>query len=153
MPTLDRPPDGDLLWVLKVTEGAATRSIDEVLRECGLTKSQFGVMRALVSLGPTSSARLAKAVSVSPQAMVGLVAALERKGYIRRQVSTESARILTVSATTAGMRAYDWAACRVGEIDRKLDAVLTATERTQVMSCLERIAGALRDGGSAARRE
>ena len=72
-------------WLLKRAERAAGAALYDALRDLGITPSQYGVMQALVRLEKASSAELARAVFVTPQAMTGLIAGLERQGYIRRK--------------------------------------------------------------------
>ena len=49
---------------------------------------------------------LARTVFVTPQAMVGIVAGLEGKGFIRRKTSQASARVIEATVTAAGNAAY-----------------------------------------------
>src|SRR5436305_251841 len=87
-PPLSRPPrpsTGYLPWRLTLCGRELARHMTRLLAELDLTEAQYGVLQALVHLRRASSATLARSVSVTPQAMVGLVAALERKGYITRE--------------------------------------------------------------------
>src|SRR3954471_19072760 len=98
---------GRITWLVKLAEREVGRELDRELRHTGLTKSQFGVLQALIHLEKASSAALARTVFVTPQAMVGIVAGLERKGFIRRKSSKASARVIEATVTSAGRVAYD----------------------------------------------
>ncbi|MFD0636288.1 MarR family winged helix-turn-helix transcriptional regulator [Catenulispora yoronensis] len=84
-PVRYRPSTGYLPWLLTMCDRELARHMTRLLAELDLTEAQYGVLQALVHLRRASSATLARSVSVTPQAMVGLVAALERKGYITRE--------------------------------------------------------------------
>lgn len=112
-----RPRHGLVAWLMQRTERDLTSMLDRELRPTGLTFSQFGVLQALVELEPTSSAQVARAMLVSPQAMVGLVATLERKNYIRRRTGVAAGRTLETTVTPAGQRAYERAAAIVARVD------------------------------------
>ena len=98
---------GRITWLIKLAEREVGKELDRELRHSGLTKSQFGVLQALMHLERASSAALARTVFVTPQAMVGIVAGLERKGFIRRKTSRASARVIEATVTAAGRVAYD----------------------------------------------
>ena len=97
---------GRITWLVKLAEREVGRELDRELRHTGLTKSQFGVLQALMHLEQASSAALARTVFVTPQAMVGIVAGLERKGFIRRKSSKVSARAIDATVTAAGKSVY-----------------------------------------------
>ena len=97
---------GRITWLIKLVEREVGRELDRELRHTGLTKSQFGVLQALMHLERASSAALARTVFVTPQAMVGIVAGLERKGFIRRKSSKVSARAIDATVTAAGRNVY-----------------------------------------------
>src|SRR5947199_9762727 len=74
---------GRITWLVKLAEREVGRELDRELRHTGLTKSQFGVLQALMHLEKASFAALARTVFVPPQSMVGIVAGLELKAFIR----------------------------------------------------------------------
>jgi DNA-binding MarR family transcriptional regulator len=111
-------------WLLKRAERAVAAALYEVLRDLGITPSQYGVMQALVRLEKASSADLARAVFVTPQAMTGLVSGLERLGYIRRK-PVRSSRVIEATLTTVGRRMFDEATARVAKIDLLLTSLLS----------------------------
>ena len=98
---------GRITWLIKLAEREVGKELDRELRHSGLTKSQFGVLQALMHLERASSAALARTVFVTPQAMVGIIAGLERKGFIRRKTSRASARVIEATVTASGKVAYD----------------------------------------------
>jgi DNA-binding MarR family transcriptional regulator len=111
-------------WLLKRAERAAGAALYDVLRDLGITPSQYGVMQALSRLEKASSAELARAVFVTPQAMTGLVTGLERQGYIKRK-PLKSSRVIEARLTPLGRRVFDEATARVTKVDMRLTSLLT----------------------------
>jgi DNA-binding MarR family transcriptional regulator len=128
------PKVGHLPWEIKRAEREAARSIDNLLRSSGLTKSQFGVMQALSRMKKASSADLARSFFVSPQAMVGLISALEEKGYIDRNPA--AARVIEATITPAGRAAYKRAREALTRMDERLAAGFTPAEATELSALL-----------------
>ncbi|WP_370372249.1 MarR family winged helix-turn-helix transcriptional regulator [Catenulispora sp. GP43] len=114
-----------------------------LLAELDLTEAQYGVLQTLVHLRRASSATLARSVSVTPQAMVGLVAALERKGYITRKFGRGAGRVIDAEVTARGKEAYEAAKRRVRALDRSLRRSYTDEEFDQLVGLLERLPGVL----------
>jgi len=106
------------------------------------------VLQALMHLERASSAALARTVFVTPQAMVGIVAGLERKGLIRRKSSKVSARAIDATVTAAGKNVYAEAVRMIRNVDDILAKEFTAKELDQLDDYLERMIGAMR-GASA----
>lgn len=138
-----QPSVGHLPWELKRAERAAARFLDAKLRGTGLTKSQFGVIQALANVRKASSAELARTVFVTPQAMVGLINALEAKGYIERTQSQLSARIIDARLTPAGRAAWRRASAKLAEADAVLSEEFSQAEVVRFSRFLSRITEAL----------
>jgi DNA-binding MarR family transcriptional regulator len=134
---------GHIPWLIKLAEREVGRELDRELRHTGLTKAQFGVLQALVHLKRASSAALARTVFVTPQAMVGIVAGLEAKGFIRRKTSQASARVIEATVTAAGNAAYRKGVDMIVHVDDILAKEFSSAELTQMNDFLERMISAL----------
>jgi DNA-binding MarR family transcriptional regulator len=132
------PSVAHLPWEVKRAEREAARTIDKVLRGTGLTKSQFGVLQALAHMRVASSAELARTVFVTPQAMVGMIAALEQKGYIERNPAAESARIIEARLTTSGRAALKRSQEALARIDERLRTAFNPDEAVRFSGFLGR---------------
>lgn len=75
------------------------------IREEGFTPSQFGVLEALLHLGPLEPCELGPKVLTSRPNMVLLVDQLEERGLVRRVPVAGDRRRLRVELTAAGRRA------------------------------------------------
>lgn len=137
-----RPRVGDTSWLLKRTERSAAAMLYDHLRDLGLTPSQYGALHALIRLEKASSADLARALFVTPQAMTGLVAGLERQGYITRK-PRRSSRVIEATVTSLGQKVHDEATNRVVQIDALMTSLLSPSERRALRSALERCVDAL----------
>jgi DNA-binding MarR family transcriptional regulator len=138
---------GRITWLVKLAEREVGRELDRELRHTGLTKSQFGVLQALMHLERASSAALARTVFVTPQAMVGIVAGLERKGFIRRKSSKVSARAIDATVTAAGKNVYGDAVRMIRNVDDILAEEFSTKELDQFDEFLERTIAAMRRVG------
>jgi DNA-binding MarR family transcriptional regulator len=134
-----RPKEGYLSWLLTRSNRELGRHVDRVLDEVDLTEAQYGVLQALVHLKSASSATLARSVQVTPQAMVGLVAALERKGYIARTSHPGGGRVITTTVTPLGQEAFDTAKRRIRSLERNVRKTLTDEEYDLIVEKLERL--------------
>lgn len=132
-----RPRVGRTAWILKRAERTAAAALYDTLRDFELTPSQYGVLQALVRMEKASSADLARACFVTPQAMTGLVAGLERQGYIVRK-PLRSSRVIEATVTALGRRVFDEATERVQHVDSELTALLSTDEVEQLRILLER---------------
>jgi DNA-binding MarR family transcriptional regulator len=133
-------------WLLKRAERAVGAALYEALRDLGITPSQYGVMQALVRLEKASSAELARAVFVTPQAMTGLVSGLERQGYIRRK-PLKSSRVIEATLTPLGRRVFEDATARVAKIDMQLTSLLTDDDVDHLQRALRNCVDAFEGSG------
>jgi DNA-binding MarR family transcriptional regulator len=76
----------------------------ERLGALGLTPVQYMVLSLSSREGGLSSADLARRTQITPQSMNEVIAALHRKGLIRRHEAPENRRILRVVLTKEGNR-------------------------------------------------
>jgi DNA-binding MarR family transcriptional regulator len=65
---------------------------------------QHAVLKSLDNAGSATTADLARAERITPQAMGGLVATLEQAGYVARRDDAEDARRRLVTLTAAGRK-------------------------------------------------
>jgi DNA-binding MarR family transcriptional regulator len=71
--------------------------------------------------------------------MVGLVTALERKGYITRTPLTGTGRAIDTTITTAGRSVLDTARRRIKATERRLQVNLTSTEHDHLDDLLRQV--------------
>jgi DNA-binding MarR family transcriptional regulator len=135
-PDAYEPHTGYTAWLLKRTERRAAASMYDELRGLGLTPAQFGVLAALRQLERASLAELARTQFVTPQAMTGLVAGLERLGYVRRR--ERASRVSEAALTPRGRAAFKEAARRVRAVDEAMTSGLAVDEVVALRELLAR---------------
>src|SRR5436190_22685494 len=72
------------------------------MQAAGLTWSQFGVLEALLHLGPLCQKELGEKLLKSTGNITMVVDNLEREGLVRRERRAEDRRYITVSLTDTG---------------------------------------------------
>src|SRR4051794_27428081 len=92
--------------------------MERVLREHQLNAGQFGALTVLQRDPGLSSADLARGCNISPQAMNGVVATLERDGLVQRRPHATHGRILQITLTHEGERRLDAARVKIAELER-----------------------------------
>ena len=117
---------------------------DQLYRADGLTAQQATLLTAVRTLGQPSLSEVANALSTSHQNVKQLVAALQKKGFVRLVVDKQDARVRRV--TTTAKNEKHWARrdpddfVRVGEWFAALDA----QEAAQLASLLAKLQAGLR---------
>ena len=82
--------------------GAVEAAVHRPLARAGLTISQFGVLEALLHLGPMSQGALARKILKSPANLTTVLDNLGRRELIRRRRDVGDRRIVLVQLTDAG---------------------------------------------------
>jgi DNA-binding MarR family transcriptional regulator len=133
-------PLGNLLWHVRLTEIAMQKVLRLALLDTDVTKAQFGTMQILDQVENASSAALARTLTVSPQAMVAVVAGLESKGYIKRKTApARSARVLVARLTAKGRVAFSAAAEKFRAVDHALDSTFSEAEQQTLVDLLAKM--------------
>jgi DNA-binding MarR family transcriptional regulator len=81
--------------------------LDEVVRNAGVTTTEYVTLSVLRDRDGLSSAQLARWAFVTPQAMNLVVSALEDRGFVRRRPDPRHRRILRASVTAKGLRVLE----------------------------------------------
>ncbi len=89
--------------LMRAAESVSSR-IHGHLAGANLTISQFGVLEALLHLGPLSQAELAKKILKSTGNITMVIDNLEKRGLVRRERHPEDRRSYAVTLTPAGRK-------------------------------------------------
>lgn len=81
---------------------AVEATVHRPLAEAGLTISQFGVLEALLHLGPMSQGALARKILKSPANLTTVLDNLGRRSLIQRRRDDGDRRVVLVHLTDAG---------------------------------------------------
>jgi DNA-binding MarR family transcriptional regulator len=102
------------IYLLRQTQLLVYAEMVESLKAFGLTPVQYMVLSSSSHEGGLSSADLARRAQMTPQSMNELIAALHRKGLVRRREHPDNKRILQVGLTKDGARL-------LAQCDRQID--------------------------------
>jgi DNA-binding MarR family transcriptional regulator len=93
------------LLALRTTAQRVENALGSWFLEAGLTPQKFGVLIVLAAEGePISLSNLRRFLGTTQANVTGLVAGLERDGYIDRKASTEDRRVSYISLSRSGKR-------------------------------------------------
>jgi MarR family 2-MHQ and catechol resistance regulon transcriptional repressor len=76
----------------------------QVMRSAGLTESQFGVLEAVLHLGPLCQREIAANILKSAGNLTTVIDNLERRGLVERRRGLEDRRVITIHLTADGER-------------------------------------------------
>ncbi len=83
---------------------ALSASLAREMADAGLTGSQFGILEALLHLGPVCQGELASKILRSCGSVTSVVAGLEKKGLVERRRDGSDKRFVTVKLTAKGTK-------------------------------------------------
>jgi DNA-binding MarR family transcriptional regulator len=142
-PVRDARKRPSVLYAVKQVELAIRARLDEVLKPLGVTSSQYTALTVLDRRDGLTSAELARNSFVTPQAMADLVVALERRGLIVRRRDETHGRRLLISLTDAARDLLAQCDADVRAVEERLLEDLSADERSDFASYLNRCRAAL----------
>lgn len=120
------------------------RSLDERLREFGLTALGYTALTVLEARPGLSNAQLARRSFMTPQGMNQVITALAEKGYVERTPSVDNLRIRQIRLTEHGAWVVAQCSIRADDYEQGLLASLTDTERYHLNALLRTIVNANR---------
>jgi len=123
-----RGPEGRIGYLLRQAWHELRAAMDITLRPHGLTPGQYSALTVLARDPGVSGADLARGCNISPQAMNGVLATLERDGLVERTPHPTHGRILQVNLTAEGQRRIDAARRDVDRLERMIERGLSADE-------------------------
>lgn len=117
-------------YVIARLERAVRAQINERLKPRGLTTLQYTTLSVLGARGqPLSNAQLARRAYMTPQAMIEVLNALERKGLIRRDTHPNHRRVYPASLTDEGRTVLAACDASVEEMEEEMLAELDPAQR------------------------
>jgi DNA-binding MarR family transcriptional regulator len=147
IPKLDRTTEGIVERIGNLHKDL-DQSMEETLLKYDLDKRAFHLLGRLRSYGPPyrrSPGQLAGDMRLSTGAMTNRLDRLEAAGLIRRLPDPNDRRGQLIEPTPKGHAAWDRTVGTQAERERRISAVLTATEREQLHKLLRKLMGAFPD--------
>jgi len=119
------------ITLARASEAVAAR-LQRDLAGKRLTTSQFGVIEALLHLGPLCQGELAGKLLRSGASMTSVVEGLEKRGLVVRQRTEEDKRFVRVALTGKGRRLIQEVFPAHAETVTRLFSLLTEEEQEQL---------------------
>lgn len=113
--------------------------MDEVGKS-GLTHRQFTVLLAVDTHEGKSQTELVKITGIDRSTLADLVARLMAQGYLQRRRTKEDARTNAIRLTPIGKKMLKTAQGGAEDIDKKMLASFSATDRRTLVDCLSALA-------------
>lgn len=123
-------------------------TVNRSIAEAGLTASQFGVLEALLHLGPSCQRDLAGKILKTGGNLTMVIDNLERDGLVQRLRSPEDRRYITVQLTAAGKKLIEDVFPRHAEEIRAAFATLSSPEQRQLGELCRKLGHAQRAEGA-----
>ena len=134
-------------YVVARLERAIRAAVNERVRPHGLTTLQYTTLSVLGARGqPLSNAQLARRAYMTPQSMIEVIDALERKGLIRRDPHPSHRRVFPATMTAKGRRVLTACDAAVEEMEEEMLAGLSSEDRESLVAWLKRCVRALHAG-------
>jgi DNA-binding MarR family transcriptional regulator len=92
------------IYLVRQTQLLILAEMIERLKAFDLTPAQYMVLSLSSAEGGLSSAELARRSHITPQSMNEIIAALDRKGLIKRREDPDNKRILRIAVNREGSR-------------------------------------------------
>jgi DNA-binding MarR family transcriptional regulator len=145
--TVGMPADERLGLDIKRAEQALMAAKAAALRPAALTVAQYAALFALADNPGMSGAALARACLVTPQAMTGVLKALEDRDLVRRTSHPLHHHVLETHLTEEGRATLHRCDREAVRIERRIADALSPVERDQLRDLLNRCVSAIHDAG------
>ena len=125
-----------LSYLIRRAQLLVYTNLADCLRGYRLTPMQYMMLNLSRRGGEMSSADLARRFAVTPQSVNEMIAVLQRKHLLTRQVASENRKILRISLTPEGARLLQKCDRQVDRMENRLFAALSRTDMTTLRSAL-----------------
>jgi DNA-binding MarR family transcriptional regulator len=137
-PATSTPAGQRLGRTLKRAEQTLLRAKSAALKPAGLTLAQYVALAELHQQPGITSASLARASLVTPQAMMVVLKSLDEQGLIARSPHPRHPNVLELHITAAGREALDEARQRIEPVERRVVDAFSPDELDLLAALLTR---------------
>src|SRR3954469_13855672 len=124
-----------IYMVGRVNQGIR-REMRARLNQCELSVAEYTTLSVLAARPELSNAQLARRALVTPQSMIEILAQLEQRGLVRRQVDPNHGRILRATLTAKGHEVLAIATPEVAALNEELFAGVPANQRRATQAAM-----------------
>ena len=138
-------PEESLGFLLKQVHHLMRLGIEARMRgvQLHMTHAHAVTLHSLMASPGASGAELARAATVTPQTMNGILVTLEQQGLITRRPDVRHGRILATHVTDQGRRQFERGVGAAEGFIKDMEASLSETERRQLRRLLQRCLASL----------
>lgn len=134
-----------LITLMRAAEALST-SLQREVAGTGLTGSQFGILEALLHLGPVCQGELAGKLLRSGGSVTSVVGGLERKGFVERRRDGSDKRFVTVKLTAKGTKLISGIFPEHAKTVARQFGALTAPEQDELRRLCRKLGKAVEQG-------
>jgi DNA-binding MarR family transcriptional regulator len=142
-----RGAEGHIGYLLRQASYVFRRAMDADLSRFGLSGAQYSALSVLARDPGMSGADLARACNTTPQAMNGLIVALERDALIARRPHPTHGRIVQLTLTRKGEKLLEDATPAVRALEQAIERDFKPGQLKTVKGWLVTAAARLDDRG------
>ncbi|HYF92348.1 MAG TPA: MarR family transcriptional regulator [Symbiobacteriaceae bacterium] len=136
-----------IFWV-KRAYLAARKSMDQSLSEFNLTGSQFEILRHVLNQDGIELRTLQERLHISSATITRLVDGLVGRGFVRRVINSEDARVKQLFVTALGQALGKEVHRRAAEIEARMVSGFSPAEQALAKEFCARMVSNLGEGGS-----
>ncbi len=125
-----------MIFIVGRVNQGIRREMRARLSEFDLGVAQYTTLSVLDAGPELSNAQLARRALVTPQSMLEILAALERRGLVARQLDPENARILRARLTRSGRELLEAAAPAIQALHDEMFAGMPAHRQKAAMAAM-----------------
>lgn len=134
---MNNPAVMPIVILLRHIQGATRRATEEALRDSNLTAAQASVLTEIAYGQPRSNAELARLHSITPQSMVEILSALERRGLISRSAKPDRGRAMPAELTKEGHSQLLSVHLAMRQVEQRLLHSLSTADISRLRNLLE----------------
>lgn len=136
----------DCGFLLKQINDRVEKNANNTLRAQDVTMSQLGALLELSQApeGRLSLKALEKALYVAQSTMAGIIARLERKGFVEPLEDADDRRVKLAQITPSGLELVRAAELHRAEMEERLFCALTKEEQSILYTLLKKVHDSLR---------
>lgn len=145
-PAADDEDAPALVYVIGRVNQGIRREMQGRLKEWGLTIPEYTTLSVLRRRPGLSNAQLSRRSMIMPQSMIEVLASLEERGLVRREVDPDHGRILRAELTDDGRAILERADPVIDAMEDAMLADVPARQRATVLKALISVMNRLTTG-------
>jgi DNA-binding MarR family transcriptional regulator len=131
-------------YLLKQASSALRLAMEAKLRPLGMTVTHYSCLELLAQRPGLSNAELARGAFVTRQSMNVLLRAMEREGFVTRQVEAAVGKVIPTQLTSLGRQRLAMASAAVRSVELRMLDGMTEHDQAHAFAVLRSMTDSLR---------